>query len=129
MEKLQWQESYSVNNEVIDSQHKKLIQMISKMLGSRETRVDSEIISEMLTGLTEYASMHFDTEESCMEKADYPDLKAHKEEHRQFKLKVGQFCVEVMAHNQSVPQEMLQFLSEWLVHHILHVDMQYKPFL
>lgn len=128
MEMIQWEESYSVGNQLIDTQHKKLLEMINLMIEYEEARVDSEIISELLSRMTEYARYHFEAEESYMEQITYPHLENHKEEHKQFRLKVGAFCQKTMSRDPSVPEKILQFLAKWLIHHILHSDMKYKMF-
>ena len=128
MELIQWDESFSVNNEAIDHQHQKLVAMVNTMINYRSTSVTSEVISEMLTEMTEYSCTHFKSEEAYMKQIAYPDLEAHIEEHRQFRLNVGKLCLKTMNYNTSIPREILQFLSEWLVDHILEEDIKYKTF-
>jgi len=128
VETIQWEESYSVGNQTIDSQHKKLIEMINTMIRNEHTDVDSEVISNVLSEMIEYAGSHFKDEEAYMEQIAYPELKMHKEEHKQFKLKASHFCLATMKDKTSVPEEVLQFLSKWLINHILNSDMKYKTF-
>ena len=125
---IQWKESYSVGNETIDFQHKKLIGMINRMILNEGTNVDSEIISDVLSGMIGYAGSHFNAEEAYMEQIGYPELEMHKEEHKKFKLKASYFCFSTMKNETLVPEEILQFLSKWLINHILHTDMKYKKF-
>lgn len=128
METIQWKESYSVGNETIDSQHKKLIDMINSMIRNKGCNVDSEVVSYVLSEMIEYACSHFKNEETYMEQIAYPELKLHKEEHKQFKFKASNFCLDTMKDKPSIPDEILQFLSKWLINHILHSDMKYKTF-
>ena len=128
METIQWNENYSVGNQSIDSQHIKLIEMINEMAGLWGSSIDSEEISTILSEMTEYASSHFNYEEAYMEQIGYPGLKDHKKEHKEFKLRVCDFCMRIMHKDNLVPEEILLFLSKWLINHILHSDMKYKMF-
>jgi len=128
VETIQWKESYSVGNKLIDSQHKKLVKMLNTMIQNEDAGVDSEVISDVLSEMIEYAGSHFNYEEGYMEQIAYPELKMHKEEHKQFKLKAGHLCMATMKDETSVPEEILQFLFKWLINHILHSDMKYKTF-
>lgn len=128
METIQWKESFNVGNQLIDSQHKGLVGMINTMIERGENSDNSEMISEMLSKIIEYAGLHFKSEESYMESISYPFLKTHKKEHRQFKLKACRLCLKEMGHDTLALEEILTFLSQWLVGHILSSDNKYKIF-
>ena len=94
-----------------------------------DARVDSEIVSDTLTKLTQYASEHFRDEESLLEQAAYPGIEEHRKEHQQFREKIVQCCVATSIGVGNVPRELLAYLHDWLNHHLLEQDMKYKPFL
>ena len=129
MEKIEWNSSFSVGVALLDEQHKQLISMTNLLLSDPEATVYSERISELLSGLTKYAIDHFKTEEGLLEKYNYHELVAHKKEHKTFRLKVVALCQDTIDHKASVPEELLQYLMEWWVNHILTVDMRYRSFL
>lgn len=129
MGNLVWDPSYSVGVEILDHQHKNIISMINALSSKSDARVYSETISELLTRLVQYASEHFKTEERLLEKYGYPDLVAHKEKHKAYRLKAVEFCSKTMAHDQSVPLELKTFLEKWWENHILEVDAEYSHFL
>ncbi|NOX90816.1 MAG: hemerythrin family protein [Calditrichaeota bacterium] len=128
MDKISWKDEYSVGIKEIDAQHKKLINIMNRLIEMRNARVDSELISETLTEMTEYASKHFETEEKYMVEYDYPDYDAHKKVHKEFKKKTAFFCVDTMSHKETIPIEILTFLKDWWINHILKSDMKYKEF-
>ncbi len=102
--------------------------MINAMIEIEDANVNSEVISNVLSGMIEYTGSHFNDEEAYMEQIAYPELKEHKEEHKQFKLRASHLCLATVEKKTSVPEEILQFLSKWLINHILHSDMKYKTF-
>ena len=128
MEKIIWNERFSVGVRKIDEQHKELIKMINRLIETKDTKVDSETISDILTEMTKYADYHFRAEEQYMIEYDYPDYSPHKEQHIEFKKKAVAFCMDTMAYKETIPTEILSFLKNWLINHILKSDMKYKSF-
>lgn len=129
MEKIIWDDSFSVGVRVIDDQHKQLINMINNLVDSTHITVDSEIMSETLSEMTRYMDYHFKTEETYMIDSDYPDYSIHKELHDEFMEKTIQFCEDTITRKETIPTEVLSFLMDWLTNHILKSDMQFKPHL
>ncbi len=126
MEKLIWDETFSVGVEILDEQHKKLIKMLNAMIEAPGTDVGSELVSEVLTQMQQYATKHFSQEEEYMIKYGYMYYDQHKAEHKQYMKKMAMLCIETMRQRKAVPTEMLEFLKSWWVNHILKNDMQYK---
>ncbi len=128
MEKIVWTDEFSVGIKEIDEQHKKLVDLINTLIEADDLSVTSDIIAETLSELTQYVSYHFTTEERYMKEIDYPDFENHKQEHIKFKKQTVNFLLETMEMKDEVPLEILSFLKDWLVHHILETDMKYKPY-
>jgi len=128
MEKIVWNESYSVGVQKIDDQHKELIKMINRLIEAEEITVYSEVISDTLTKMTDYAEYHFKTEEKYMKEYNYPEYSKHKLQHTEFRKKTVAFCMDTTALSEGIPIEILSYLTNWLKNHILKSDMQYKPF-
>ena len=126
MEHIEWDDKYSVGVRIIDSQHEKLFKLINTAVDNVNARVDSESISEILSELVDYSMVHFSTEEGYMREIGYDGIDFHKKEHKQFKIKVGNLCVETLKKSDFVPEDILEFLSGWLVNHILCSDMKYR---
>ena len=68
----------------IDAQHRELFARIAALLeASRSRRSDEEVI-RLLEFLGSYVVEHFAAEERAMERTAYPNIEAHRAEHRQF---------------------------------------------
>ena len=128
MEKIMWNNNFSVGVQNLDEQHKKIIKILNKLIEMNDTTVDSEIISDTLTEMTKYASEHFEAEEKLMNENNYPDYLLQKEQHKQFREKTVRFCLDTMSYKATIPIEVLSFLREWWINHILSSDMKYKTF-
>ena len=66
METIRWSENISVNNYVIDNQHKYLIELTNNLILNSNAKVNSEIIGETLTKLYKYFKVHFMDEEALL---------------------------------------------------------------
>jgi len=129
MEKIDWNSSSSVGAQLFDEQHKQIIDMTNLLISAPQATVRSETISELLAKLTKYASIHFRAEEKLLQENGYPDYALQKAEHKAYRIKIVALCQAAFIHKDSVPTELLMFLRNWWVNHILETDMKYRSFL
>ena len=85
------------------------------------------ILLQTFDRLAAYSVEHFQTEERYMEQFAYPELGEHRAEHERFVRKVGYFRRGLAIGKRDVEHEVLDFLSDWLGHHIHDVDRRYVP--
>ena len=128
MEKIIWDETFSVGVRDLDAQHKQIVIMVNTLIEMGDTKVNSEIISDTLTKMTQYAIEHFQKEEQYMIEYSYPEYPAQRKHHQEFKKKTAGFSMETMLHKATVPTEIFTYLKLWWTNHILQEDMQYKQF-
>ena len=124
MQRFVWNESYSIGHELVDAQHRQLFEIINRLAIYDQASTNLELISQILSQLTEYASFHFETEESYLEKIACANLVSHKQEHRQFRIKVMELCKAALENKDVTVEEIFNYLSDWLVNHILDTDQQ-----
>ena len=123
-----WNEKYSVNNVIIDDQHKRLLDILFRL----ERMVNRGKAGTELVGLLEemsaYAQEHFRSEERYMQRMNYPKLEEHRQLHSNYSLRVLEFTVAHMDQSADNPRNVLNFLTHWWTDHILKVDMDYSKF-
>ncbi len=129
MEELIWTEDFSVGVARIDNQHKQLVGILNRLIAESQVSTNSETISEILNDMMTYSHEHFEAEEELLRQHAYPHLKEHITQHHAFRRQVANFCSATMINVVSVPENILDYLSSWLLEHILESDMAYKPFL
>ncbi|MGX9418938.1 bacteriohemerythrin [Vibrio sp. WJH972] len=120
-----WNDSFSTGVEEIDQQHKQLIFLLNQ-LANYISQHDSDIkLAEVLHELIDYAEYHFDSEEtywlSILSNCDYAEQ--HRESHSQF----TQHIKKLIKNEDQKPEEqwleeLLSYLTSWLVTHILESD-------
>jgi hemerythrin len=124
-----WTNKFSVNIKIIDEQHQKLIELINTLHDQMKKGITDDILKEILNGLVSYTKTHFATEEVLFDKYNYPDAKAHKEEHAILIRQVGAIKKEFDEGRKLLTIDLMIFLKEWLTSHILISDKNYTRFL
>jgi hemerythrin len=124
-----WNDRLSVQIREIDSQHKKLVDMVNELHDSMKEGKAETILMQIVGDMKHYAASHFGLEEQYMKKHNYPDYPAHKIEHDKFVAKVVQVEKDCKSGKCAMSMDILNFLSNWLVNHIKGTDKKYGPFL
>ncbi|TAN41184.1 MAG: bacteriohemerythrin [Nitrospirae bacterium] len=124
MQFIEWTQNMSVGIEEFDTHHRKLCSIINKLNDAVSGGKEDKIIREVLAELYNYTVYHFLAEEEAMERVEYPGYPLHRQEHLDLTLKT----MELMraAESSDIGGEVLDFLKNWLTHHILEVDKNYK---
>ena len=127
-DRLEWKPEYSVGIEELDRQHQGLIRLINKLSEERGT---ASMIGYVFDELRVYTREHFTAEEKRLAEAGYPDLKAHKKEHRAFEewLSAVRQAYSMGGSADLLAESINAFLRNWLINHILSSDMAYRPYV
>lgn len=128
MQTINWSDEFSVGVEEMDTQHKKLLAMINRLIEEQHTLTDPKTIAELLTGMVDYAEEHFRAEEYLMAEYDYDRKASQESQHKAFVDKTVSFLSASDIGPNILSNALLDYLGSWLVGHILTEDMQYKEF-
>ncbi len=127
----QWSNAYQTGLEEVDLQHRQLVDMLNQLDEARTVGGDSQLILELLDGLSAYTRYHFSTEERLMADPGFATDEAsrHQAEHQAFIEQVGQ--VQSSAHGDAslVSDTLIEFLTHWLAEHILGSDQRMATLL
>ncbi len=123
MSYLHWSNELDTGIEVIDKQHRRIVDLINELNTANESG-DTTVINHVLGELVDYTLSHFSFEEELQEKANYPFYKAHKRVHEIFTKRVSEFQKRA-ADGENVAPELLAMLKIWLVNHIKGDDADY----
>jgi len=125
----EWKEKYVLGIGEIDKQHKGLVDLINRLFAAMQSGAGKDVLEETLNGLVAYAGHHFMTEEILMGNYDFPDLDAHKMEHRKFSEEVESFRKDFLSGNTGISIQLISFLRDWLDQHICETDHRYGEYL
>lgn len=128
MSLIAWEEKYSVNVKEIDDQHKKLVQLVNELHDAMLVGKGKQITSKVLQSLIDYTAHHFATEEKYMTKFNYPAYPQHKAEHDNLVKQVLDFQDKFNNGQAVISLDLMKFLKDWLINHILGTDKKFGPF-
>lgn len=126
MSLITWNDYFVTGIDEIDSQHRRLIDLIGRSArvlvlpyASAHTTAD-----KLLDALTDYVIYHFDTEARLMSEhgVDPRHSEHHLREHADFVARVGEMRRRYEKEGNISGGELLTFLANWLVFHILADD-------
>ena len=119
-------DKYLTGIELIDAEHKELFRIINEVhdIIADEFVTDKyDDIVRLLEDLRSYTKSHFRDEEEYMESIQYQGLEAQKVAHEMFISRLDAMDLsEIDANQDDTLEELMAFLTEWLVNHILHMD-------
>lgn len=121
----EFDETLITGNEMIDSQHKELIDKINQLLDSCEDGNDKLAAVKTLDYLAEYTDFHFTAEEKLQEEMEYPGIKEHKVEHdklRKVVEELHEMLVEEEGPTPAFVEQVNQNVIDWLYRHIKGFD-------
>jgi hemerythrin len=128
---IEWTDDLSVGVEMIDTQHKELINAVNRLTDAMWAGKGSQETGNLLSFLADYVVTHFSSEERLMAKTQFPGFEAHKEAHDRF---VKEFLRTKSQYDKgeittSLAIKVLDETWEWLRTHIRLVDKELGNFV
>lgn len=124
----EWKNEFSVNIQEIDTQHKKLFEIGSRLyalIRMKNFDVFDDIIT-VLTELEDYTKYHFNYEEKLMALYGFEDYEAHKMQHSIFVQKLEDVRkIDIDEAQSKVLMDIIVFVADWITNHILKRDHEY----
>lgn len=112
-------------NEMIDSQHKELIDKINALLISCENKADKAGAVKMLNYLADYTDFHFSAEEQLQKEIEYPGYNEHIKKHEELRQTVNQLH-EMLEEEEGPTEAFVERVNtkvvDWLNYHIKTFD-------
>lgn len=129
---IKWTEELSVGNEVIDSDHKKLVELANDIAYAAKAR-DRFALSRAIKLFKDCINCHFINEAHLASELNFP-FALHNLAHQnmQIELKLTERELKedgIGADHISIMEHYAKFLRDWLIKHITEEDMQMKPLL
>jgi hemerythrin len=130
-ELIMWDDKYSVGVDLLDAQHKHLIEMSNTLYTAciKDSGEAKHHFMEIIHASLEYVRTHFSTEEQIMEKIGYPGLSRHKKEHENFIHHILINAKEFEEGSSGAPSSLARYLKDWILSHIAIEDKQYYYFI
>lgn len=123
MDKIEWNENYSVGVAALDSEHQALFTMINSLIDKIDGQDRAEETAGLLSDMTRFVCQHFDSEEEYLRSHGYSASVEHKRIHDQFRNLSARF------HWQVDGRQLIDDIKTWVIEHITECDREYALFL
>lgn len=125
LNKLEWDEKFSVGVELIDSQHKMMFKTINHLIDVLRGLPKAEELNKIISDLVEYKKYHFATEEKYFVEFGYERTAEHTEKHKMFSEKLELLTRESNGNTLVLAFGLVDFLEDWLIDHLMVEDQKY----
>ncbi|MDR2136132.1 MAG: hemerythrin family protein [Treponema sp.] len=121
-----WDKSLEVGNQMIDEQHKQLIDALNSFLNARTGQKSNSELKKSLDFLNDYTIKHFYEEERLQKKYEYPDYENHKKLHEGLKKVVRELQTQLIMKGPSdaLFDDVQIKVGDWLIAHIKSQDVK-----
>ncbi|MEG3617745.1 bacteriohemerythrin [Magnetovibrio sp. PR-2] len=130
MRVINWSQDLCVGVEEIDVDHQSLVKYLNELFIACSAGQGPVVLKSTLQHVKDYTRTHFAHEEDVMRKIKYPDIDVHVHEHAYLISELDDL-IEAFEHdpNHDLSNKTLQFLEDWLLHHILQEDKKIGKFM
>lgn len=127
-----WRDQLSVGNNVIDSDHKHLIDIINCVEKSLSEK-NRNTLAKNLENLAQYSLFHFEREEKIAVAAGYTQVPKLSLSHASLITNLKEMQAEFddagSEWSLDAADHFASFLRNWLIDHVIKEDLLMKPFL
>jgi hemerythrin len=126
---LQWRDQLSVGNDLIDADHKYLIEIVNRAEASMKAMKRAELVA-VLDELGHYGQTHFEREEMVAKAVGYPKSDQLHDSHTKLIASLSKVKAE-LGHSwtEEAQVQFTTFLRDWLIQHVIKEDIPMKPWM
>ncbi len=123
----EWNDSMSIGIDIIDKDHKVLVNLLNLLHDAVADGQGKETTGSVLNSLSDYTEYHFSREEVMLRACNYPDLERHIKAHDSLKARVNEVRRDYeQGDSADIDHYVLEFLKDWLQAHIIGRDKLYQ---
>lgn len=120
-EPIVWSEEHLVGVDIIDTEHRALIDLFNSILVVSKSNNYPEL-AILLEQLGNFTASHFENEEALMAQFDYAHAAQHRIDHQKLLAEFGHQVDDWR--NRHISAELLcRFMYRWLLRHVIASDM------
>ena len=125
-----WEPSMSVGVAILDEDHKRIMNIINKLYNAILEGDGKDILDEIFHDMMAYINIHFEAEEELFAQTCYAGADEQKRQHRLMAQRATEARQKYEDNKEAVmPMEIMYFLKDWWIDHILNTDTKYAAHL
>lgn len=125
-----WSDEYKIGLPAIDSQHKRLFQLIKELNEALDAGLRLVNVERLLAGLDQYKTRHFQLEEKYMQESNYPGIEEQQKAHKYFTQRFKELGEELK--KTGITPDIIKTikgeLSDWLKEHVTGLDLEFGKY-
>lgn len=129
LKQMEWTPELSVGVKVFDEHHIVLFDIINKFAEAMSLGKSKDSLATTMKEIFDYTEWHFSAEEKIFDKYEYPKRDSHKRAHTAMLNKAKEILNDIQMGKEILSTEVLEFLQDWIVDHIMTIDKQYEEYL
>lgn len=130
MKVIKWSNDLSIGIEEIDADHRRLITCLDDLFTACYAGQGPQVLKKILGCLMQYTREHFSHEEDVMRRVGYPGLEDHRAAHAELVTELDDIIEQYESvDGHELSNKTLQFLEDWLTHHIMIEDKKIGKFI
>ena len=126
---VEWTSKLELHVPLVDREHKLLVEYINELHHAMTHNMPVAEMVAILKKLRDYTATHFSDEEKLFNVPAYKAAPEHMKIHRKFVAKLDEVESQLRGGTATVSMDLLTFLKDWLVQHIMGTDPTYLPYL
>jgi len=123
-----WSDDFALDLPEIDAQHQVLFGLFGELWNAIVARSGRADMLRLIADLDDYAVQHFKEEEAFMAATGFPRLAGHRMAHETFVRRIAAERAAVEGGAPNLSLDLLRFLRDWLVEHIMVADREYARY-
>ena len=126
-----WSENYATGIELIDNQHRELVNLTNALYRACLTGKDAAdaAFKDAMSRMVEYVRFHFAFEQKVLASVKYPDYSKHKKQHETLIRNILQAVKKYEKGVKYIPNNFVRTLRDWVFGHIAVFDKTYSLFI
>ncbi len=124
-----WSPNLSVGIDFIDADHQQSITLLAELQDLVASDQPRTAAIEKLDELIEFSEQHFRLEERLMKENNYREFAQHQAIHKKLLQQTAELRERLASGTTDIGPEVMDFLKEWLMRHILESDKHFGGFL
>lgn len=123
MDTFPWADAYATGNWVIDTQHRRLLELAGLLTDALANGRSDEVAEQAMSALESYVRFHFAEEEAFLASIRAPSLAKHRRVHASLTLDVEAMRFNLVGRYPGVGEQLARWVENCLVPHMMVEDM------
>jgi hemerythrin len=136
---IEWSNELKLGVPAMDAEHRQLLKLTNDFLTEAGNHAPFPRLTRIMGELIARTRIHFQSEETLLDRTSYPGLAAHRAAHERLLVEAQRLYERFLTLDsltdtdqssaRALTLEAAQFLQRWLVDHILAEDRPYRPYV